>query len=146
MPPKEPRPPSRFRLDLGGKEGIGNFRECTGLDSETTVIEHTSVDANGNPIIRKVPGALKWSNITLKRGIDTQMELWQWRKDIVDGKIGESRKDGTIQVVDWEGNPVMTFKFVRAWPCRYSSPGLNAGANEILVEELELAHEGFERE
>jgi hypothetical protein len=45
MPPKEPRPPSRFRLDLGGKEGIGNFRECTGLDSETTVIEHTSVDA-----------------------------------------------------------------------------------------------------
>ena len=35
MPPKEPRPPSRFRLDLGGKEGIGNFRECTGLDSET---------------------------------------------------------------------------------------------------------------
>ncbi len=55
-------------------------------------------------------------------------------------------KDGTIQVVDWEGNAVMTFKFVRAWPCRYSSPGLNAGANEILVEELELAHEGFERE
>jgi phage tail-like protein len=40
----------------------------------------------------------------------------------------------------------MTFKFIRAWPCRYSSPGLNAGANEILVEELELAHEGFERE
>ena len=24
--------------------------------------------------------------------------------------------------------------------------GLNAGANEILIEELELAHEGFERE
>ncbi len=75
MPPKEPRPPSRFRLDLGGKEGIGNFRECTGLDSETTVIEHTSVDANGNPIIRKVPGALKWSNITLKRGVDESQEL-----------------------------------------------------------------------
>ena len=95
---------------------------------------------------RSSRASMKWSNITLKRGIDTQMELWQWRKDVIDGKINASRKDGTIQVVDWEGTPVMTFKFIRAWPCRYSSPGLNAGGNEILVEELELAHEGFERE
>jgi phage tail-like protein len=135
-----------FTLNLGGAEAAGYFKECTGLTSENTVVEHTASDANGKSIIQKFPGQLKWSNITLKRGIDTKNELWQWRKDVVDGKIKESRKDGTISVVDWEGNPVMTFKFVRAWPCRYSAPGLQSGGNEILVEELELAHEGFERE
>jgi phage tail-like protein len=135
-----------FTLNLGGAEAAGFFKECTGLTSEHQVVEHTASDANGKSIIQKFPGQLKWSNITLKRGIDTKNELWQWRKDVVDGKIKESRKDGTISVVDWEGNPVMTFKFIRAWPCRYSAPGLQSGGNEILVEELELAHEGFERE
>jgi len=135
-----------FTLNLGGAEAAGYFKECTGLTSENEVVAHSATDANGKSIQQKFPGQVKWSNITLKRGIDTQMELWQWRKDVVDGKINESRKDGTIQVLDWEGNPVLTFAFVRAWPCRYSAPGLNAGANEILVEELEIAHEGFERQ
>ena len=135
-----------FTLNLGGAEAAGYFAECTGLTSEHTVVEHTAADAQGKSIIQKFPGQQKWSNITFKRGIDDKMQLWQWRKDVMDGKISSSRKDGTIQVVDWEGTPVMTFKFIRAWPCRYSAPGLHAGGNEILVEELEIAHEGFERE
>jgi phage tail-like protein len=135
-----------FTLNLGGAEAAGYFKECTGLTSETQVVEHTAADANGKSMVQKFPGQLKWSNITFKRGIDNQQQLWQWRKEIIDGKINSSRKDGTISVVDWEGNAVMTFKFIRAWPCRYSAPGLNAGGNEILVEELEIAHEGFERE
>jgi phage tail-like protein len=135
-----------FTLNLGGAEAAGWFKECSGLTSEHTVVEHQAADANGKSIIQKFPGQAKWSNITLKRGVDNQNQLWTWRKDIVDGKIAASRKDGTISVVDWEGNPVMTFKFIRAWPCRYSAPGLNAGGNEMLIEEIELAHEGFERE
>jgi phage tail-like protein len=135
-----------FTLNLGGAEAAGYFAECSGLTSEHEVVSHTAADANGKSIIQKFPGQMKWSNITLKRGIDTKLELWNWRKEIIDGKVGDSRKDGTISVVDWEGNTVRTWKFVRAWPCRYSSPGLTSGGNEILVEELEIAHEGFERE
>ena len=135
-----------FTLNLGGSEAAGYFKECSGLTSECTVVEHTAADANGKSLIQKFPGQEKWSNITLKRGFDTKKELWEWRKAVVDGQVAANRKDGTISVVDWEGNPVMTFKFIRAWPCRYSSPGLHSGGNEILVEELELAHEGFERE
>ena len=135
-----------FMLNLGGAEAAGYFKECTGLTSESEVVTHEASDAQGKSIIQKFPGQLKWSNITLKRGIDTQMELWQWRKDIVDGKIGSLSQGRHDPGGRLGGHAVMTFKFVRAWPCRYSSPGFNAGANEILVEELELAHEGFERE
>ena len=51
----------------------------------------------------------------------------------------------TIEVLDWTGSPVVTYQFVRAWPCRYSAPGLSAGGNEVMVEEIELAHEGLTR-
>ena len=145
MPPKEPRPPSHFRLDLGGKEGIGNFRECTGLDSETTVIEHTSVDANGHPIVRKVPGALKWSNITLKRGVDENSELWKWRDTVVKTGPDSARTDGSIQLIDYSGQTIATWKFVQGWPIKYSGATLNASGNEVAVEEIQIAHEGMER-
>jgi phage tail-like protein len=134
-----------FTLSLGGAEAAGYFKECSGLSNEHSVVEHTAADANGKSMIQKFPGQLKWANITLKRGVDKDQKLWKWRKDVVDGKIASSRKDGTIQILDWQGQAVLTFKFVRAWPCKYSAPGLNAGGNEILVEELEIAHEGFER-
>jgi phage tail-like protein len=135
-----------FTLNLGGSEAAGLFAECSGLSSASEVVAHTASDANGKPLVQKFPGQLQWSNITLKRGVDQQNQLWTWRKEIIDGKIKEARKDGSISVVDSTGGIVVTYKFVRAWPCRYSSPGLHAGGNEVLVEELEIAHEGFERE
>ena len=65
MPSKQPRPASHFRLDLGDRAGVGMFRVCTGLDSETTLIEQHSVDDNGRPSIRRVPGATVWTHIVL---------------------------------------------------------------------------------
>jgi phage tail-like protein len=134
-----------FMLTIGDVSAAGFFKECSGLSSEHSVVENRAQDSNGKPFIQKMPGQMKWSNITLKRGIDKEDQLWQWRKKILDGKVEEARVDGQIDVVDWEGTAVITYKFVRGWPCRYSSPALNAGGDEVLVEEIEIAHEGFER-
>jgi phage tail-like protein len=134
-----------FMLTLGDVAQAGYFKECSGLTSESSVVENRAVDAKGKPMVQKMPGQMQWSNITLKRGIDAKDQLWTWRKKILDGKINEARMDGQIDVVDWEGTAVITYKFVRGWPCRYASPPLNAAGDEALVEEIEIAHEGFER-
>jgi len=134
-----------FKLKLGGHESAGFFKECTGLSSENQVVTHTSADEQGKALVQKFPGQLQWANINLKRGVDANNELWKWRQEVIDGKIDGARKDGTIEVVDWEGKPITTYSFRRGWPCKYSAPGLNASGNDILVEEIEIAHEGFIR-
>ena len=134
-----------FKLVLGGAESAGFFAEASGFSSENQVVEHTAADANGKPLPQRFAGQVKWSNIVLKRGVDATNTLWTWRQTILDGKIDENRKDCTVSVCDQTGAEVAAYAFVRAWPCKYSSPGLNAGGNEILVEELELSHEGFTR-
>lgn len=134
-----------FMLTLGGAEAAGFFKECSGLSSEHQVVDHTTTDQQGKALVQKFPGQMKWSNITLKRGVDNENQLWTWRKQVIDGDIKGARKDGQIEIMDWEGTAVVTYKFVGAWPCRYSAPGVNAAGNEILVEEIEIAHEGFER-
>jgi phage tail-like protein len=37
----------------------------------------------------------------------------------------------------------MVWKFKRAWPCKWTGPGLNAKNNEIAMESLEICHEGL---
>jgi phage tail-like protein len=134
-----------FTLTLGGAESAGWFAEVSGLSTENQVVEHTSAGADGKPLPQRFAGQVKWSNIVLKRGVDAGLQLWTWRQAILTGGIDKNRQSVVINVMDQTGAIVATYSFIRAWPCKYSSPGLNAGGNEILVEELELAHEGFTR-
>ena len=134
-----------FMLKLDGIDAASYFAEINGLSTENQVIEHTAAGADGKPIPQRFAGQVKWANIVLKRGVDKDKILWTWRKNILDGEIDTSRKSGTISVLDQAAKVVVMYSFINAWPCKYSSPGLNAGGNDILVEELEMAHEGFTR-
>ena len=145
MPAKQPRPSSHFRLKLSGREAAGMFRECSGLDSETDVIEQISVDDNGLPTVRKVPGNTKWSNIQLKRGVDENLDLWKWRDEVIKSGPDAVRVDGTIELLDYKGTAIATYSFKQGWPIKYVGATLNAQSNEVALEELHICHEGMER-
>lgn len=134
-----------FKLTLGGVEAAGYFTSVDGLGDTSEVVEHRSSVPNGSPIVQKVEGQLSWNNITLKRGVDAKNDLSQWRALVIKSGAEAARKDGIIELVSSTGTPVATFKFVRGWPCRYSASGMDASGNEVMIEELEIVHEGFER-
>ena len=142
---QKPRPTNHFRLNVGGKEAIGQFREVSGLDTENEIIEQKEVDANGRPVIVKVSGNLKWSNIELKRGVDIDKGLWEWRYQVETGGPDAARTDCTLELCDYDGSPIATYTIHQAWPSKYTGAALNAGANEIAVEAVTLCHEGFKR-
>jgi phage tail-like protein len=142
---QKPRPTNHFRLNIGGKESVGQFREVSGLDSEQEIVEQKEVDANGNVKIVKVPGNLKWSNIELKRGVDIEKALWEWRHNVELKGPDAERKDCTLELIDYDGSPIVTYTIKQAWPSKYTGVAMNAGSNEIAVEGVTICHEGFER-
>ena len=142
---QKPRPTNRFRLTVGGKEAIGQFREVSGLDSEQEIVEQKEVDQNGNPVIIKVPGNLKWSNIELKRGVDTAKGLWDWRYAVETAGPDAARTDCTLELLDYDGSPIATYTLMQAWPSKYTGAAMNAGSNEVAVEAMTICHEGFKR-
>ena len=142
---QKPRPTNRFRLTLAGKESIGQFREVSGLDSEQEIVEQKEVDANGQPVIIKVPGNLKWSNIELKRGVDVAKGLWDWRYQVENEGPDKARTDCTLELLDYDGSTIVAYKILQAWPSKYTGVAMNAGSNEVAVEAVTLVHEGFER-
>jgi phage tail-like protein len=141
---RDPLTGYHFYLELDGITQA-RFRECAGLTSESQVIEYKEADKNGNVIIKKVPGVLKWSDITLKRGITDIMELWDWRKMVEEGYVEKARKHGSIVMYNQANEEIARWNITDCWPMKISGPQLNAGNNDIAVEEIVLAHEGLQR-
>jgi phage tail-like protein len=134
-----------FMLQLE-KAIAGYFTECGGIGSEHEIVEHKVVDDGGHEIVRKIPGRLKWGDVTLKRGITQDLEIWKWRDLIVKGDLKGSRTAATITMFSRDYKPVAIWHFANAWPSKVSGPSLKADGNDIGVEELTIVHEGMYRE
>jgi phage tail-like protein len=132
-----------FHVEIDGISQA-QFRECGGLGSESQVVEYKE-SVKGVTVIRKQPGAIKWQDITLKRGVSDVMELWQWRKQVEQGKVDEARKNGSIVLYDQSDKEVARWNFKEGWPSKLSGPQVKADANEVAIEELTITHEGLER-
>jgi phage tail-like protein len=144
MADQDPLVSAWFGVEFQGQV-VGAFRECTGLGSENEVVEYKASGPKGEFIIKKVPGRMKWNNITLKRGITDAMDMWTWRKLVEDGKIDDARKNGSIIMYNQKGDQIARWNFVAAWPSKLNGPSANAGNNEVAIEELEITHEGYTR-
>jgi phage tail-like protein len=145
MPDREdPLVGFHFAVDIQGVV-TGYFTECSGLGSEHEVVEHKVVTETGQEVVLKLPGRLKWDNITLKRGITSNLDIWDWRKQVEDGGVAGARRDGSIVMYDQELKPVARWDFERAWPLKVSGPSPKADSNEIGIEELTIAHEYITR-
>jgi phage tail-like protein len=122
------------------------FREATGLGSEQQVIDYKDSDKKGQTIYRKIPGTLKWPDLTLKKGIvGGEMELWEWRKLVEDGYVDKARKNGSVVMFKQDNTEFARFNFLLGWPSKISGPQLNANNNDIAMEEITIAHEGLTR-
>lgn len=142
--PKDPLASYHFFVEAGDVQGA--FRECSGLSSESEVIEDKTADKDGKSITRKIPGRIKYDNLTLKRGITDDLAIWKWRKQVEDGKVDESRRNGSVVLYDQANSEVARWNFEDGWPTKVTGPSLNAGNNEIAVEELVIAIERLVRD
>ncbi|MFG1817776.1 phage tail protein [Kribbella sp. NPDC049174] len=130
-----------FLVELDGI-AQASFTECSGLGSTTEVIENR--EGGDNTTVRKLPGKTTYTDITLKWGATSSIELWQWRLQIVQGQV--VRKNGAIVVYDLANRTeVVRWNFDRAWPTKWEGSAFNAKGSEILIETLVLAHEGLAR-
>ena len=124
----------------------GYFTECSGIGSEHEVIEHKVVDGKGREYVQKIPGRLKWENITLKRGITDNMDIWEWREQVLSGHVDDARRNGSIVMFDQALEERARWNFENAWPVKVSGPAIKSDSNEFGIEELVLTHEGLYRD
>ena len=133
----------QFGIEVGGMV-TGYFSEIAGISSESDVIEH-KVSAEGKDFVQKMPGRLKWGDVTLKRGITSNLQIWEWRQQVEEGKMNDVRKNCSILLYDRNMNVAARWDFINAWPSKVSGPDIKADGNEFGIEEMTIVHEGMRR-
>ena len=101
----------------------------------------------------KAPGTTKFHPIVLERGIthDATFEDWAELAYAPAGDAAMSlrnfRKDMRINLLNLQGNIVLSYMVYRCWVSEYQSlPELDASANAVAIQTLKLENEGWERD
>ncbi|MGZ8783645.1 MAG: phage tail protein [Gaiellaceae bacterium] len=136
-----PYPNHSFTVDIGDGAELG-FSEAELPSGEIGVIEYR--EGNDVATARKLPGLVTYANVTLKRGLAGGTELFDWWKAARDGQV--TRRNVVITLLDEQRQAVQRWVLRNAWPVKFDTSDLNARGNEVVIETLELAHEGFETE
>jgi phage tail-like protein len=139
MPRTDPYAAFAFKVELDGLV-VAAFTDVGGMD---TTVEVTEFAEGGDRTSKKLPGKVKYSNVTLKYGLTDDRQLYDWLLQAAKGNI--QRKSGSIVVLDLQGNEKVRWNFHDAWPTSWKGAALAAKGNEYAIEELDLAHEGIER-
>ena len=139
--------------------GFANFgfMAVSGLSITTEVIPYR--EGGMNTTTQKMPGQSDFSPLTMSRGLGNgQGEMWKWMKQLF--VVMQGNRSGTagsdfrhtvdVKVLDHptagyrRAKVKAQFRVYNAWPTSVSFSDLDAGANAIIVNQMTLAHEGFD--
>jgi phage tail-like protein len=127
-----------FLVDIDGFTTAG-FTQVSGLTSDVNVVTYRE---GGEIGVRQLPGLVKYPRLVLKRGFTLDRSLWEWHRAVVNGQI--ERRRVSVTLLDITRSPVARWNFVEAWPAKWQGPELNSQSSEVLIETLEIVHEGMD--
>ena len=117
------------------------FSECDGLELRREILR---VRDGADPTsVRLLPGAESFGNVTLRRGMTSSFDLWDWWARVRRGQAARATCDIVVLSPDLAHERVR-FRLYRCLPAKITGPALNAAGNDIAIESLELACEGIE--
>ena len=143
-----------FRIVMGGIE-VAACRKMSGLTGSIDVVKFRA----GNNLASNEelsPGRIHYEPVMLEVGLTTDGEFECWALQLIrhdqitdPPKVSDPdfRREVEIYVYDIDHNKaVKKFVLHRAWVSKYTAMSeLAAEANEVLIETLEIQHEGFQR-
>lgn len=145
----------KFECRVDGFTSGAGFQKISGIKETSEIIEYRE---GTDPITpRKLMGLVKYDNIVLEKGVTDSLDFVNWRQDVFDilqsGNLSPDtgvpddsvRRGMAIDAVDMHGAFGWTWEVFNAWPTVLDTNEMNAEANALLIDKLEVAHEGFQR-
>lgn len=142
----------KFRVKWDGRY-VAGISKVGALKRTTEVVTHRE---GGDPSSPRVsPGQTKYEAITLERGVTHDKDFEQWANKVWNYGSGlgsevslkDFRKDIIIEVMNEAGQVAIAYRVFRCWVSEFQSlPELDASANAIAIQTIQLQNEGWERD
>lgn len=130
-----------FKLEIQGVTE-GHFTECSGLEVDLQVIPYR--EAGTGQLVHHIPGRVDYGGITLRYGLTSSRDLWNWFQKAVQGKV--ERRNVSILMLGSDGvEEVARWNLVSAWPSNWKGVALDALSREMAIESLTLVFDSLDR-
>lgn len=137
----------KYRVTIASNDGSFTFdnlgfNRVGGLTSE---YEKSEYREGGDKRRRKLPGQIKYEDVTLQRGVYAgNLDLWKSFMLIADGN-SSYRFSVSITLQDSiTGEDIRTWTLVDAWIPKYEEEDLDALSSEVLIERITLTYEDMD--
>jgi phage tail-like protein len=134
----DPYPAYTFYVEIDGITQAA-FSDCSGLEIQVEVQEY--VEGGLNTYVHRLPGRVKYSDLTLKYGTAGSSDLWDWYYEVCQGTI--ERKNLSIIVFNPDGTEACRWSFTGAYPIKWTGPSFQAAQGSVAIDTLVIAHEGL---
>ena len=129
-------------------EGLANdteigFQTVSGMNA-TITNDYTIKEGGENRFTHRLPQRASYENLVLKRGLLVDSELIEWFKDAVENFIFKPITV-TVNLLNENHQPLESWQFINAYPTKWNIDGLDAEANGIVAETIELSFQYFKR-
>jgi len=135
-----PLPVYNYKVEIDGVSVA--FSEVSGINVayETTTYKESPTESGApGPRIMYMPAQPTAKNVTLKRGLvrgSSVAHLYKWISETQINQI--DKKDIFVRLCDEEGDAVISWKVVNAFPTKLDAPTFDANSNDVAVESMEL--------
>ena len=142
----------KFRVKWDGKYVLG-VSKVSMLKRTTEVVKHR--DGGDASSSRKSPGRTEYEAITLDRGVTHDVEFERWANKVwnfgaglgSESSLKDFRKDIIIEVYNEAGQLAIAYKVFRCWVSEFQAEAdLDANANAVLIQNIKLENEGWQRD
>jgi phage tail-like protein len=132
---------------------VAGMSKVSSLKRTTEVVRHR--DGGDPSTSRKSPGRTEYDAITLERGVAHDKAFEQWANKVwnygsglgAEVSLKDFRKDVIIDVMNEAGQVAISYKIYRCWVSEFQSVSdLDANANAVLIQNMKLENEGWERD
>jgi len=121
------------------------FSDCDGLEMS---MEPKTVREGGNNLEQiHLPGPVTYGQLTLKRGMTSNLDLWKWfvaaAGGLNEGQSGNKRgllALGQVTMYDIGGRPKLRFTLTGCLPVKIKGAALNAKDGQVAIEEAQIAY------
>lgn len=143
-----------FRIYMGGEE-VAACRKMSALDATVNVVKFRATDTPASSD-ELMPGRTEYQPVTFESGVTFADTFEKWAYALVDHSHAsdrqsrlpeeEFRKDIEVHVLDVDGTPVRAYMLYHCFVTKFQPiSDLAADGNDVLIELMEVAHEGYSR-
>jgi phage tail-like protein len=121
----------------------GKFSEVDGLDMTNEV---KTVREGGNNLNQiHLVGPVTYGQLTLKRGMTSNLDLWKWFNAAAGGAENGrgTLAQGAVVMKDAANQPQFRFELRDCLPVKIKAPSFSAKDGAVAIEEMQIAYSSF---